>query len=81
MKARSHIAATTALVLATAASSAALAQAGGSCNARHTVCLQSGKDETSCLSAWHQCKTAARTPARTATAPVHPVKVAAAAHH
>lgn len=82
MKARSHIVMSAALVFAAATSIAGAAQAAASCNERHAVCLQAGKDESSCLSAWHQCKVAARAPVRT-SAPMRsaaPVKVAAVHH-
>lgn len=82
MKARFHIAASILLVLASAATTAGAAQAGASCNERHTVCLQAGKDESSCLAAWHQCKAGARVPVRTSSAgrTTAPVKVATGHH-
>lgn len=81
MKARSHIAASMLLVLASAASTTGAAQAAASCNDRHTVCLQAGKDESSCLAAWHQCRAGTRAPVRTSSAGrTTPVKVATAHH-
>lgn len=81
MKAYLHIAAVLAVASASGLSTAAFAQ-GSTCNARHAVCLQSGRDETACLSAWHQCKAASLRAAVShpvAAKPTPMIKVAAAA--
>ena len=39
-----------------------------SCNTQHAACSQAGKDYATCMGAWHQCKAACLTPARTSSA-------------
>ena len=62
------LSATCGMVASTAMLSAATAAAAQSscianCNAANAQCRQAGKNDTICLSAWHQCKVGCSTPA------------------
>ena len=77
-------------MLSSAGAALADAQCAATCNAANAQCRQAGKNDTVCLSAWHQCKvgcTASAAPAKLQVTRPSPNTVvikttpAAATHH